>query len=268
MEQHWWEEITYFRRCVQEIIDTDAFCLSLIDTMSDDIKQLTNTFDIDLVQQILRQCNIFHEHLQFNYLELKLHVESPAKLYYDDFKLMLNECKAIVEQRTEQIGNERIIKRLRILRSVIKKLEKTINQKDVTEASEDDKGKSFTFGNVTGTSREQLEDYKITDSMVVAIDLEEFVRGFADGPDASGTVIDNGQILNRSNVFYQSSRRRNRSRMMSSKASNLSPNLKRDINGPKRSSKSKLSPTIHVYGIQYISQKKQIVKNIEYLITK
>lgn len=246
MEQHWWEEITYFRRCVQEIIDTDAFCLSLIDTMSDDIKQLTNAFDIDLVQQILRQCNIFHEHLQFNYLELKLHVESPAKLYYDDFKLMLNECRAIVKQRTEQIENERIIKRLRILRSVIKKLEKTINQKDVTETGEDDdKGKSFTFGNVTGTSRELLDDHKITDSMVVAIDLEEFVRSFASGSDAGGTVIDNGQALNRSNVFYQSSRRRNRSRMMATKASNLSPNLKRDINGPKRSSKSKLSVEVN-----------------------
>lgn len=217
--------------------------------MSDEIKQLTNSFNIDLVQHILRQCNVFHQHLQINYMELKLHIESPAKLYYDDFKLMLNECKAIIAPTIEHVENERVIKRLRILRSVIKKFEKTINEKDVSGAGDDtNREKSFTFGNVTNTSREQLDELKISDSMVVAIDLEEFVKSFA-----GGTGIDGGKVLNRSNVFYQSSRRRILSKKMVTEENTMLPNLKRDINGPKRSSKSKF------YYTQLISKDIRII---------
>lgn len=234
LEEHWWEEITYFRRCVQDIIDSDAFCVSLIDKLSDTIKELNQTFDLDVVKRSLIWCDVLYEHLQLNYTELKLHVESPAKLHYDDFKMMLNECKAILKSN-ESIDNERITKRLRILRSVLKKFESTLNVKG-KEDQPDAMGvakepSSFTFGNLTQLSQHDLakplvDEHKLSDSLVVAIDMDEFLKSFE------------AKIPQRNSVFYQSKRRRARPKSPCTINKTLSPNLRKDINAPKRSSKS------------------------------
>lgn len=223
LEDHWWEEITYFRRCVQEIIDTDAFCLSLMDIMADAIKQLNKTFNPESMRKVLRQCDILAEHLQLNYHELNLHTESPAKFFYDDFQLMLNECKTVIKM-TDSLEHSRILKRLKVLLTVVKKFEKTL----VVKVEDAEKERSFTFGDVTGTSRNDVKplgENKISGSLAVAVDLEEFAKSF-------GVP----KTPNRNSVFYQSKKRK---RMRSSKKENtLPPNLKKDIHSPKRSSKS------------------------------
>lgn len=197
--------------------------------MSDAIKELCQSYDANAVQQILGHCNVLLEHFQLNYIELKLNIESPAKLFYDDFKLMLAECKAIVET-SETVESERIVKRLRILRSVLKKFENTLSSKnnDEDDAMSTVKERSFAFGNVTNMSQREMGrpwgEHKISDSMAVVIDLDEFVRSF------------DAKAPQRNSVFYQSKRRRNRPQLP--KCNNtMSPNLKKDINTPKRSSK-------------------------------
>lgn len=227
LEDHWWDEIAHFRRCIQLIIDTNAFCLNLIDTMADAIKQLDQQFDLDLMQHTLRLCDVLFEHLQINYTELKLHIESPMKLHYDDFKLMLNECKAIVQVKPI-VESQRIVKRLKVVRSVVKKFEKGLST--IGDGSEGG-SKAFTFGEVTSASRmgdaRPLGAHNVTDSLAVALDLDEFVRSIVDG-----------NAPNRNSVFYQSKRNRDRS---TKKENTLPPNLKKNIHAPKRSSKSKLN---------------------------
>lgn len=235
LEQHWREEVAHFRRCVQEIIDSSAFCVILIDDMSDAITELNKSFDANSMQKIISHSTVLHEHLQLNYTDMNLHIESAAKLHYDDFKLMLKECKAIA-RTTETVDSRRRVKRLQILRSVLKKLESTLSSKTNGD-KENTMGtmheQSFTMGNVTQMSRREMGrpwgQPKITDSMAVVVDLDEFMKSFE------------AKAPQRNSVFYQSKRRRQRPPLPPSaptdSARSPSPNLKKDIHAPKRCSK-------------------------------
>lgn len=141
---------------IQDIIDTHAFCSSLIDHLNDTITILNRKYNADAATVMLSRSQILLEHLRVNYDELKLdQTESPRRLQFDDFKLMLNECAAALEICSPEKDARRIVKRFRILLSVVKKFKNTLNDESSGGASKTDS--DFTFGNVS-SPQSQLYD--------------------------------------------------------------------------------------------------------------
>ncbi|XP_037052544.1 serendipity locus protein alpha-like [Bradysia coprophila] len=143
LQSHWNDEIGVLIHSIQNIIDTQAFCSCIIDIFSTSINSLTQTFDKEIVQNLLFQCDVLNQHFQINYNDLELGTESPRSLYLKDFHLMIKECNAALVLCKEDEKN-RIIKRVKILLSVLKKFHSTLKAHD-----EPKEAKNLTFGEVT-----------------------------------------------------------------------------------------------------------------------
>lgn len=124
LENHWKSEVKMLQYYVQEIIDTNAFCSSFIEILTNSIDRIVLEYDKAVVEEILKKTEVLHQHFLVNFDNLKLGNDSTGKIYFDDFKLIVNECKASL-QCSEEIHPDRIVKRLKILKSIVKKLQKS-----------------------------------------------------------------------------------------------------------------------------------------------
>lgn len=201
LENLWTETIRDFRRSIQEIINSHALCLVIIDLMHHmlhESNESNGNYQIYL-KSIINHCEILLEHIQLNATELNLLDDAQLKIHFDDFKMMLNECKAGLKA-INSIDATRIKKRFNILISLIKKMCKAIaiienNRKDETV----DDGEHFTFGHVTApddidkTQNEPLYG-SLSDSMNVIVDLNEFIE--------KNDVVKR-ELTHRSEIFYK-----------------------------------------------------------------
>lgn len=125
LQSHWNEEIALLIHSIQNIIDTQAFCSCIIEIFDTSINNLSKSFDKDIVNNLLSHCDVLNQHLQINSNDLTLEAESsPRSLYYDNFLLMIKECTCALVLCKENEKN-RIIKRMKILFSVLKKFHGT-----------------------------------------------------------------------------------------------------------------------------------------------
>lgn len=240
LEKHWNETINQFRHSVHEIINTQAFCITLIDLMYEALAELTETkFNKNALKTILAQCSVLQEHIIVNAKELRLNEDTKMKLYFDDLKMMINECNACINSNND-IDSKRIRKRFNILLSVIKNISKmATSNMEKNETNENEQNKPFTFGNVTMPadnniamkSKNDSNHLKpLTESMDVIIDLNEFI--------AKNDTVRN-ELTHRSEVFYRS---RHASKQMPKFSMVVTPDMKstlrKDLRNSKRVSKS------------------------------
>lgn len=143
LQSHWTDEIDVLIHSIQNIIDTQAFLSCIIDIFSTSINVLTQSFDKVIVQNLLSHCDVLNQHFHVNYNDLELGTESPRSSYLNDFHLMIKECNAALVLCNDDEKN-RIIKRVKILLSVLKKFHATLKTND--EPREE---KNLTFGEVT-----------------------------------------------------------------------------------------------------------------------
>ena len=126
IQRHWLEEMNILRVQIQKIVDTNAFSLSLIDIIEIGIESLKKDFNYDLASALLRKANLFKQHLDINKENLKIDLESQS---VKDFKLMFKECSAILsmyKDGQENIKEEKILKRFRILLKKLKMIQNAI----------------------------------------------------------------------------------------------------------------------------------------------
>lgn len=162
LQSHWNDEIDVLIRSIQNIIETQAFCSCIIDIFSTSISTLSQSFDKEIVQNLLAHCDVLNQHFQVNYNELELGTESPRSLYLNDFHLMIKECNAAVVLCNDDEKN-RIVKRVKILLSVLKKFHDTLKTNDVPK-----KEMNLTFGEVTTPATKLSSNIKTrTESMEV-----------------------------------------------------------------------------------------------------
>ncbi|GAB0086360.1 Serendipity locus protein alpha [Sergentomyia squamirostris] len=127
LEEHWRDEMKIFQREIQRIIDTDAFCTSIIDAVSSVLEDSTQSGDPEILQTLLQQLHILQIHLQINKTNLQLDGNSHREKNYHDFHKMLAECDAALQLRLmENIEMSRITKRFRILLAVLKRFHKSL----------------------------------------------------------------------------------------------------------------------------------------------
>lgn len=193
---------------IQSIIDTNAFCSTVIELFQNNIVQLSTNYDTKIVTQLLAKCNILLSHFDINFMDLKLNIESMRKIYYDDIKIMVKECTAAIEQ-CSVIEWHRVVKRFKILLSSLKKFQTTINavENDVCQ-----------FGNVTA-ARSGVEEK----SEFVAKEISDSMKAFN-----SIFVDDNNSVTPiRNTILYESKRRQfsatNRSSGIQTMKFNVSP---------------------------------------------
>lgn len=252
LEEIWNETIHDFRRSIQEIINTNALCTVLIDLINNVLhaspKTETNneskTIQLSALKSIVSQCEILAEHIHVNADELELNHESQLKIYFNDFKLILNECKACLKV-FNILDEKRITKRFQILLSSIKKISKLItireNMRKTCETNnEKNDEKPFTFGHVTlpedNVIDKSLDEQNVdvlSDSMNVIVDLNEFI-GKNDAVKA--------ELTHRNEVFYarKTPRKVPKFSMISCDAEPKLNLLKRSPTNVKRCSKRKI----------------------------
>lgn len=144
MHNHWNDEIVVLINSIQNIIDTQAFCSCIIDILSTSISKLSQSFDKDVINNLLLHCDVLNQHFEINSNELTLvGAESPRSSHYDDFLLMVKECRAALVQCKDDERN-RIVKRLKILLNVLKKFNGTLKTDDEPKSD-----KVLTFGDVS-----------------------------------------------------------------------------------------------------------------------
>lgn len=230
LEQHWNESLYVFRRFAHDVIDTLAFCSILIDTIDDIVSKLRKTFDKNNVRMLLHHCEVLHEHIQQNHDDLGMTETSALRLYFDDFKVMINECKACLRLT---IDLPRLRKRFSILLSVLKKIEKFLESHTADEGTTYEKpskaeDRPFTFGHVTAPNDSKLAAIAtrpISDSLEMAIDLDEFISK-------------NGSVMHGS-VFYDTKKKRCKLQTFTQNSSKIKGDVysRKDGIAPKRASK-------------------------------
>ncbi|KAL5287452.1 Sry-alpha family protein [Megaselia abdita] len=113
---HFNKEIQDFQNALEEIIDCPAFCRSYIAILQDFIDNFQGSTKVEL-EDILFKGRIFHRQLEKNFEKLKV-----ERIKYDKFLMMLEECEAI-SKFYYQVDKSKILKRLKIFKSTLKKIE-------------------------------------------------------------------------------------------------------------------------------------------------
>ncbi|KAJ6648552.1 Serendipity locus protein alpha [Pseudolycoriella hygida] len=129
LQSHWNEEIAVLRNSIHNIIDTQAFFTCILEIFRNSMDKLRQSFNGNLVDNLLLHCDVLNDHLQTNRVELSLDTEFTKSSHYRNFTLMLKECNAakVVCAKDE---TRRIFKRLEILHSVIKKFHRSLEAAD------------------------------------------------------------------------------------------------------------------------------------------
>ncbi|XP_055614095.1 serendipity locus protein alpha-like isoform X2 [Uranotaenia lowii] len=140
LEEHWHEESSQLRSHVQRIIDSNAFALVLIDLLDGGIDKLVVNYESHCAEGLLHKAEVFRQHLELNRKDLDL-LREPLSLFYEDFKMMLLECRAIVKYAREDpsIAKDRVVKRFRILLQKLRKIQQTISSGKGKEVLKDEK---------------------------------------------------------------------------------------------------------------------------------
>lgn len=136
LQTHFEEEARSLQYNVQRIIETKAFCLILVEQIDSGISANKEVFDKNSLMNLVRRSKVLLRHFQIN---ANGNNDKVTKFYFNDFKLILTECEAILNF-PEPISNyeKRVLKRFKILHSTIKKLQNAIKNQQKTSFEEDD----------------------------------------------------------------------------------------------------------------------------------
>ncbi|KAG5671400.1 hypothetical protein PVAND_001598 [Polypedilum vanderplanki] len=123
LKLHFFEESLELQTHIHFIIDTKAFCESLIEQLIETEEKNKKEFNRSELFQMIEHSNILLTHFKVNSTNLNLTTDKVLKFYFNDFKLILKECEAILNY-PEPIENfeKRVLKRFNILKNTIKKI--------------------------------------------------------------------------------------------------------------------------------------------------
>jgi Serendipity locus alpha protein (SRY-A) len=150
-QAHFEEEARSLQNHVQQIIDTKAFCSSLMEQLNVGIEANKVNFDKKSLMNLVQRSNVLLNHFQINAKTLDISSDKVAKFYFSDFKLILTECEAILNfPEAIEDFEPRAIKRFKILYFTIRKLQNAI--KNLQKSSFDDEVKNSKHENFVKVS--------------------------------------------------------------------------------------------------------------------
>ncbi|XP_030387207.1 serendipity locus protein alpha [Scaptodrosophila lebanonensis] len=169
LEQHFNEEVRKFKTALQEIIDSRAFVSCYLEMLTVGIIASEKQFNKSQLQDLAQMSCALIEHFQLP-INQKILLKSKQGDYFQQYLQMVRECKAIL-MCAAQVEPQRIIKRFKILRTVLRKLHDGI----ATDHLEN------TFHTTAGASRDNLS---------VNVGMLEFMGTI---PSTSSILYDNSQ---------------------------------------------------------------------------
>jgi hypothetical protein len=140
LQEHFESEVKLMKQNVHQIIDTQAFCSSLIEQINDGVKRNRENFEVESLMTLIHRAYVLLSHFQINSKNLEVSTDKVIKFYLSDFKLILSECEAILSFLDIENFQSRTIKRFRIMSSTIGKLEKAIRRLQKLDNVEGKKG--------------------------------------------------------------------------------------------------------------------------------
>lgn len=186
LENHLEEEIKLLQNHIQEIIDTVSFCSILMEKLDEAIKNSQHKFDRKLLIDHLQQANVLLHHFNINIKSLHLLTDKTAKFHFNDFKLMLKECDAILNcPEPLEDSERRVLKRFNILNNTIKKLQTVIkiyNSFDDTLSSE---------------CLENFNRMQLTEMNSILHDTESSLKNFGESSISSKPSVSKVQFFKR-----------------------------------------------------------------------
>ncbi|KAH8254140.1 hypothetical protein KR032_008652 [Drosophila birchii] len=123
LEQHFNEEVAKFKAALQEIIDSRALLGCYLELLSSGISANEKAYDKERLQDLAQMSLLLleHFHLETNRKVLAATKNQVGEEYLHQFVRILRECKAIL-MCASQVEPQRIIKRFKILRTILRKL--------------------------------------------------------------------------------------------------------------------------------------------------
>ncbi|KAH8384654.1 hypothetical protein KR093_004189, partial [Drosophila rubida] len=123
LEQHFKEEISKYKTALHEIIEGHAFVASYLQILSTGITASEKQFDKLHLDDLVQMGFIVLEHFRLDINQKNwLPIDREC---FEKFILILRECKAILSCAS-QVESERILKRFKILRTILRKFHSTI----------------------------------------------------------------------------------------------------------------------------------------------
>lgn len=124
LEQHFKEELSKFKTALHEIIDSRTFVVCYLQILTAGISAAEKQFDKVQLEDLAQTGFFILEHFQLDVNQKVL--LQPGQEYFQNFIRILRECKAIL-MCASQVQPDRIIKRFKILRTILRKLQTTIS---------------------------------------------------------------------------------------------------------------------------------------------
>ncbi|XP_065368141.1 serendipity locus protein alpha [Calliphora vicina] len=122
LEQHFNEEVAIFKRAIQEIIDSQAFASCFYEQLTQVINQNDKEYRKETLEDVIKMAEFLYEHFQLPVNSKELQKEGDRLDLFKKFHLMQQECQAVLQCTTMQVEPQRVLKRFKILRSVLRKL--------------------------------------------------------------------------------------------------------------------------------------------------
>lgn len=177
---HFDEEIKNFKTAVQEIIDSSAFCKGYLDILEEFVDKFSETTTKSDLEDVLFKGTVLVDHFKINSDSVTCDNEKLEK-----FIIMLEECQAITSC-FESVDSSKILKRLKILRTVLKRLEKELageGKKSIFETDDD----AFLM-----TSQDVCESYKIFESFGISPSIRNILYANSQKERTASTDSING----------------------------------------------------------------------------
>lgn len=127
LEQHFNEEVSKFKSALQEIIDSRALLGCYIEILTTEIAAVEKSYNKEKLQDLSQMSLVLLEHFQLD-VNRKVLTDTKDQMgeeYFQQLIRILRECKAILICAS-QVEPQRIIKRFKILRTVLRKLQNCI----------------------------------------------------------------------------------------------------------------------------------------------
>ncbi|KAH8277672.1 hypothetical protein KR018_003301 [Drosophila ironensis] len=127
LEQHFSEEVNIFKTALQEIIDSRAFVGCYLEILTAGIADAEKSLSKQRLHDLSQMALLLLEHFQLDVNRQTIpETRDPKEAeYFEQFIRILRECKAIL-MCASQVEPQRIIKRFKVLRTVLRKLHNSL----------------------------------------------------------------------------------------------------------------------------------------------
>nr|O77201.1 RecName: Full=Serendipity locus protein alpha [Drosophila virilis]AAC69336.1 serendipity alpha protein [Drosophila virilis] len=142
LEHHFRQELMVFRNVIHEIIDSRALINNYLDILAESIDNAEKLYPKGYLLQVAQMGNVIYQHFQLRANNQELIADEEGKRLHQDFVAILHECQAVLEISVH-VDLKRIIKRLKILYSILAKL-RDVCDKLVYERAMSNNEKSMT----------------------------------------------------------------------------------------------------------------------------